>query len=117
VQDFYAEIDDPFSKQKLAEFTKKYPKASFGSATNGPAWYRGLYLWKAAVEKAGSTDLAKVNDAMDSVSYDKLIGGPAKMVPGTRHCELRMYLGEMRADGNAKVLKDLGAQAPKGQCA
>jgi branched-chain amino acid transport system substrate-binding protein len=69
------------------------------------------------VEKAGSTDLAKVNEAMDSVSADKLIGGPAKMVPGTRHCELTLFLGEMQGDGSVKVLDDLGAQPPKGQCA
>jgi hypothetical protein len=39
------------------------------------------------------------------------------MVPGTRHCELTMYLGAMQADGSVKTLKDLGAQDPKGQCA
>jgi branched-chain amino acid transport system substrate-binding protein len=116
-QDFFQSISDPFSQQKFKEFTQKYPKAPFGSALNSPAWYRGIYLWKTAVEKAGSTDLAKVNQAMDSASYDKLIGGPAKMVPGTRHCELTMYLGAMQADGSVKTLKDLGAQDPKGQCA
>jgi ABC-type branched-subunit amino acid transport system substrate-binding protein len=116
-QDFFQGISDEFSKQKVAEFTQKYPKAPFGSALNSPAWYRGIHLWKAAVEKAGSTDLAKVNEAMDSVSADKLIGGPAKMVPGTRHCELTLYLGEMQGDGSVKVLDDLGAQPPKGQCA
>jgi ABC-type branched-subunit amino acid transport system substrate-binding protein len=116
-QDFFQGISDEFSKQKFAEFTQKYPKAPFGSALNSPAWYRGIYLWKAAVEKAGSTDLAKVNEAMDSVSADKLIGGPAKMVPGTRHCELTLFLGEMQGDGSVKVLDDLGAQPPKGQCA
>jgi branched-chain amino acid transport system substrate-binding protein len=116
-QDFFQSISDPFSKQKFAEFTKQYPKTPFGSALNSPAWYRGIYLWKAAVEKAGSTDLAKVNAAMDAVGYDKLIGGPAKMVPGTRHCELTMYLGKMQGDGSVKTLKDLGAQQPAGQCA
>jgi urea transport system substrate-binding protein len=116
VQDYYAAIDDPFSKREAGAIAKKYPKASFGSATNGPAWYRGIHMWKAAVEKAGSTDLTEVNDAMDSIAVEKLIGGPARMVPGTRHCELSMYLAEMQANGPAKVLKDLGAQAPKGQC-
>jgi ABC-type branched-subunit amino acid transport system substrate-binding protein len=116
-QDFFQSIKDPFSQQKYKEFTQKYPKAPFGSALNSPAWYRGLYLWKTAVEKAGSTDLDKVNQAMDSVSYDKLIGGPAKMIPGTRHCQLTMYLGQMQADGKVKTLKDLGSQPPKGQCA
>jgi ABC-type branched-subunit amino acid transport system substrate-binding protein len=116
-QDFFQKVSDPFSTQKVAEFTKQYPKAPFGSALNSPAWYRGIHLWKAAVEKAGSTDLAKVNEAMDSASAEKLIGGPARFVPGTQHCELTLYLGEMQGDGSVKVLDDLGAQAPKGQCA
>jgi branched-chain amino acid transport system substrate-binding protein len=116
-QDYFQSISDTFSNDKVAEFRAKYPKAPFGSALNSPAWYRGLYLWKAAVEKAGSTDLGKVNAAMDSASADKLIGGPAKFVPGTQHCELTLYLGEMQADGSVKTLKDLGAQPPKGQCA
>jgi ABC-type branched-subunit amino acid transport system substrate-binding protein len=116
-QDFFQSIKDPFSQQKFKEFSQKYPKAPFGSALNSPAWYRGIYLWKTAVEKAGSTELSKVNAAMDSVSYDKLIGGPAKMIPKTRHCELTMYLGEMQANGSVKTMKDLGSQQPKGQCA
>jgi branched-chain amino acid transport system substrate-binding protein len=116
-QDYFQPISDQFSTDKMAEFKQKYPKAPFGSALNSPAWYRGIHLWKAAVEKAGSTDLAKVNAAMDSIGADQLIGGPAKFVPGTQHCELTLYLGEMQGDGSVKVLDDLGAQAPKGQCA
>jgi branched-chain amino acid transport system substrate-binding protein len=116
-QDFFQKVSDPVTAEKFAAFTKANPKAPFGSALNSPAWYRGIHLWKAAVEKAGSTDLAKVNEAMDSASSDALIGGPAKMVPGTRHAELTLYLGEMQGDGSVKVLEDLGAQPPKGQCA
>jgi branched-chain amino acid transport system substrate-binding protein len=116
-QDFFQKISDPFSQQKMAEFRRKYPKAPFGSALNSPAWYRGIHLWKAAVEKAGSLELGKVDAAMDGIGVDKLIGGPAKFVPGTRHCELTLYLGEMQGDGSVKVLDDLGAQPPKGQCA
>ncbi|MBX5440820.1 MAG: ABC transporter substrate-binding protein [Solirubrobacteraceae bacterium] len=115
-QDYFATIDDPFTKQEVAAFRKKYPKAPFGSALNSPAWYRGLYLWKVAVENAGSTDLDAVNEAMNSASYDRLIGGPSRFVPGTKHVELTMYLGEMQADGSVKVLKDLGPQEPEGQC-
>jgi urea transport system substrate-binding protein len=116
-QDFFPSISDPFSLQEVARFQKKYPGVPFGSVLNSPAWYRGLYLWKAAVEKGGSTELTKVNAAMSSVSYDRLIGGPAKIVPGTRHCELTMYLGDMQRTGAVKTLKDLGRQLPEGQCA
>jgi ABC-type branched-subunit amino acid transport system substrate-binding protein len=116
-QDFFPSISDPFSLEEVARFEKRYPGVPFGSVLNSPAWYRGLYLWKTAVEKAGSTELTKVNAAMSSVSYDRLIGGPARVAPGTRHCELTMYLGDMQRTGAVKTLKDLGRESPEGQCA
>jgi branched-chain amino acid transport system substrate-binding protein len=115
-QDFFPSISDPFSLEEVGKFTKKYPGVPFGSVLNSPAWYRGLYLWKTAVEKAGSTDLGKVNTAMNSASYERLIGGPAKIMPGSRHCELTMYLGDMQRNGSVKTLKDLNQQLPEGQC-
>lgn len=115
-QDYYPSIHDKLSHTEAAKYTKLYPKAPFGSALNSPAWYRGIYLWKAAVEKAGTTKLDHVDAAMNGVSYKKLIGGPAHMVPGTRHCQLTMYLGEMQADGSVKTLKNLGSEPPEGQC-
>jgi urea transport system substrate-binding protein len=116
-QDYYDSIEDEFSTTTVAKFREQYADAPFGSALNSPAWYRGIHLWKAAVEKAGSVELDAVNEAMDSIGAEQLIGGPAKFVPGTRHCELTLYLGEMQAGGKVKVLDDLGSQAPQGQCA
>lgn len=116
-QDYFGTIDDGFSNETVAAFREKYPKAPFGSALNSPAWYRGIHLWKAAVERAGSVEVDAVNEAMDSIGTEQLIGGPAKFVPGTRHCELTLYLGEMQGDGTVKVLDDLGTQPPRGQCA
>ena len=115
-QDYYPSISDKLSIAEAAKYQKHYPTAPFGSALNSPAWYRGIYLWKAAVEKAGSTKLNDVNKAMNTASYKKLIGGPARFVAGTRHCQLTMYLGEMQADGSVKTLKNLGSQLPVGQC-
>jgi urea transport system substrate-binding protein len=115
-QDYYPSISDKFSIAEAAKYQKHYPTAPFGSALNSPAWYRGIYLWKAAVEKAGSTKFNDVNKAMNTASYKKLIGGPARFVAGTRHCQLTMYLGEMQADGSVKTLKNLGSQLPVGQC-
>jgi urea transport system substrate-binding protein len=115
-QDYYPSIGDKFSLAEAKKYAKVYPSAPFGSALNSPAWYRGIYLWKAAVEKAGSTKLDKVNAAINGASYKRLIGGPARMIPGSRHCQLTMYLGEMQADGSVRTLKNLGSQRPAGQC-
>lgn len=116
-QDYFPAIKDPFSQKEVAKFQRQYPKAVFSSLYNSPAWYRGLYLWKLAAEKAGSVDTDKVNAAMDSIGSNKLIGGPARFVPGTRHCELPMYLGELEGPPNrVKILHDLGDIKPTGQC-
>jgi len=118
VQDYYAPITDPFSRAEVAKFNKEQPKAAglFASTFNAPAWYRSFYLWKAAVEKAGSFDTAKVNKAMDSVSLTKSIGGPVGFAPGTKHLKLSMYLGQSNGDGSETVLKSLGQIEPY-QCA
>ena len=117
VQDYFLSVDDPFSTKKVAAFKKRYPDLVFGPTFNSPAWYRGLHLWRLAAEKAKSVETQKVNAAMDSVGSSSLIGGPARFIPGTRHCELTMYLGEMQAGGTVKMLKNLGGLQPTGQCA
>ena len=117
VQDYFLSVEDPFSSEKVAAFKKRYPDLVFGPTFNSPAWYRALHLWALAAEKAKSVATKDVDAAMDGISSDELIGGPARFVPGTRHCELAMYLGEMQADGTVKVLKDLGRLQPEGQCA
>jgi branched-chain amino acid transport system substrate-binding protein len=78
--------------------------------------YEAVYLYKAAVEKAGSTDSAKVLAALGTVSFT----GPRGLVTMDKqhHAPLTMYLGQVQADGSVKVVKsfpnvDPGAQCPK----
>jgi branched-chain amino acid transport system substrate-binding protein len=114
VQDYFGPVTDSFTKSEVAKFNKQHPEAAglFASTFNGPAWYRSIYLWKAAVEKAGSFDTAKVNKAMDSIGLKQSIGGPVKFVPGTKHVSLPMYLGQSNGDGSETILKNLGAIPP-----
>jgi urea transport system substrate-binding protein len=67
--------------------------------------YNGVYLWKKAVEKAGSFDVAKVNAALESgISFD----GPGGKVTTqkNRHLTKNVFIGETRADGQFKILKE-----------
>ena len=67
--------------------------------------YDGVYLWKAAVEKAGSFDVDKVNAALEAgISFD----GPGGKVTTqkNRHLTKNVYIGETRADGQFKTLKE-----------
>ena len=114
MQDFYLPVTDPFTKAEVAKFNKQHPEAAglFSATFNAPAWYRSIYLWKAAVEKAKSFDTAKVNKAMDSISLKQSIGGPVSFAPGTKHVNLPMYLGKSNADGSNTIVKSLGTIAP-----
>ncbi|MBB4010546.1 substrate-binding protein [Allorhizobium taibaishanense] len=78
--------------------------------------YEAIYLYKAAVEKAGSTKTAAVRDALLSVSFT----GPRGTIAMSKqhHAPLTMYLGQVQADGSVKVVDsykdvDPGEQCPK----
>lgn len=67
--------------------------------------YDGLYLWKAAVEKAGTFDVEKVKDTLESneISFD----GPGGRITMNKnhHATKNVYIGETRANGQFKILK------------
>jgi urea transport system substrate-binding protein len=67
--------------------------------------YNGVYLWKAAVEKAKSFEPAKVMAALESgISFD----GPGGKVitQKNHHLTKNVYIGETKADGQFKILKE-----------
>jgi urea transport system substrate-binding protein len=67
--------------------------------------YDGAYLWKAAVEKAGSFDVDKVRATLESgsISYNGP-GGKITMLPN-HHATKNVYIGETKANGQFKILK------------
>ena len=78
--------------------------------------YEAVYLYKAAVEKAGSTDAKPVLDALDEVSFT----GPRGTIQMSKqhHAPLTMYLGQVQEDGSVVVVEsfqdvDPGEQCPK----
>ena len=78
--------------------------------------YEAVYLYKAAVEKAGSTDAKAVLDVLDEVSFT----GPRGTIQMSKqhHAPLTMYLGQVQEDGSVVVVEtfkdvDPGEQCPK----
>lgn len=68
--------------------------------TNDPmeAHYIGFNMWVKAVEKAGSTDPTKVQDAIIGVEFPNLTGGTAKMLPN-HHISKPVLIGEIQDNG------------------
>jgi urea transport system substrate-binding protein len=73
--------------------------------TNDPmeAHYIGFNMWVKAVEKAGTTDPAKVEDAIIGVEVPNLTGGTAKMLPN-HHITKPVLIGEIQDDGQFTVV-------------
>ena len=67
--------------------------------------YDGVYLWKAAVEKAGSFDVDKVREVLESgdIKFDGP-GGQTTMQTN-HHVTKNVYVGETKANGQFKILK------------
>jgi urea transport system substrate-binding protein len=67
--------------------------------------YDGAYLWKAAVEKAGSFDVDKVRDALESEAIGFDGPGGKITINKNHHATKNVYIGETRANGQFKILK------------
>ena len=82
-------------------------KAKYGEdrVTGDPieAGYIAVYLWAAAVEKAGSTDVDKVKEAAKGLTFQAPEG--LVTVDGeTQHIYKKVLIGEVQADGMFKEL-------------
>ena len=111
---YFTNIDSPKNKEFLAAMQKK-----FGADLKTPndlsvPQYEGVYLYKAAVEKAGSTDADKVIAALSTVSFE----GPRGNIQMNkqRHAPLTMYLGQVQKDGSIKILESFKNVDPGAQC-
>ncbi len=107
-------LDSPKAKEFMAAMQKK-----FGANLKTPndlsvPQYDAIYLYKAAVEKAGSFDSDAIVKALAEVSFD----GPRGKVQMSkqRHAPLNMYLGQVQKDGSVKVIETFNNVDPGEQC-
>jgi branched-chain amino acid transport system substrate-binding protein len=106
--------EDPFSAKLQAAYEKQFPGNflfAAGSAATGT--YRGLKLWEAAVKEAGSVDRDAVAKALDHAKIAEGPGGPAEMVPGQRHCKMKMYTAVAKGGKYEVVARSAGLVDPK----
>lgn len=67
------------------------------------AHYIGFNMWVQAVEKAGSTEAAAVQDAIIGVEVPNLTGGTSVMLPN-HHISKPVLIGEIQDDGQFDVV-------------
>jgi urea transport system substrate-binding protein len=106
---YYQSLDSPENKAFVEAF-KTYAEAKGlpggrNRVTDDPieAAYFGVYVWKAAVEKAGGFEVDKVTQAALGLEFDAP-GGKKKMHAENHHTFKPVYIGKIRADGQFDVI-------------
>ncbi len=115
---YFQSINTPDNKKFVKNF-KAYCKrnnlpGSSKRVTDDPieAAYFGVYVWKAAVEKAGSFDVDKVRQAVYGLEFDAP-GGSKKMHESNQHTLKPVYIGEIRKNGQFRIIyKSKGLVSP-----
>ncbi len=101
---YFQSLDNPNNKAFVEAFKARYgANAVIGDVTQ--AAYLGPWLWKAAVEKAGSFDVDKVVAASPGIELKTAPEGYVK-VHENHHLWSRTRIGEAQADGQFKVIEE-----------
>ena len=110
---YFMSIDTPENKAFLKSWadwltTESYPGVvKENRAVDSPMVlsYDGVYLWKAAVEKAGSFDVDKVRAVLEA-GVDFTGPGGKVVMQANHHVTKTVYIGETKANGQFKILKE-----------
>lgn len=99
---YFQSIDTPINKKFVEEFKKKWgDKSVIGDVTQ--AAYLGPWLYKAAVERAGSFDVDKVQAALPGYVLKDAPEGPVT-VEKNHHLTTKLRIGQWQKDGQAKIV-------------
>ena len=99
---YFQSQDNPENKKFVEAFKKKWgAKSVIGDVTQ--AAYLGPWLYKAAVERAGSFDVDKVQAALPGYVFKDAPEGPVT-VETNHHLTTKLRIGQWGKDGQAKVV-------------
>jgi len=98
---YFMTAETPENQKFVEAFKAKYGE---DRVTNDPmeAGYMAVYLWKQAVEKAGTTDIAKVREA----AYGQTLNAPEGTVTmnPNHHLSKVVRIGKIRDDGQFEIV-------------
>lgn len=100
---YFESLDTPENKKFVSQFHAKWGEnAPIGDVTQ--AAYEGPWLWKKAVEMAGSFDTDKVVKAEESgkITFDAPEG--LIYLEPNHHLKTKLRIGEWEADGQANIV-------------
>ena len=107
---YFQSVENPVNEQFVSKW-KAYAKAknlpgADKAVTNDPmeATYVGIHMWAQAVEKAGSTDVGKVRDALAGQTFEAPSGYTLTMDEKNHHLHKPVMIGEVQEDGQFSVV-------------
>ena len=111
---YLTNITSDENKSFLAAMEKKFGDDLLTPNDLSVPQYDAIYLYKAAIEKAGTADTEPVIEALAEVSFT----GPRGTVSMSdqRHAPLTMHLGQVQSDGSVEIVEIFENVDPGDQC-
>jgi urea transport system substrate-binding protein len=107
---YFQSVENPANSEFVAKW-QAYAKAkglpgADKAVTNDPmeATYVGIHMWAQAVEKAGSTSVDKVREALAGQSFEAPSGYTLVMDKTNHHLHKPVMIGEVQEDGQFSVV-------------
>lgn len=106
VWNYFQTVDTPENRKFVKAYKEKYGQ---DRVTDDPieAAYLSVYLWKQAVEKAGSTEVVKVRKAAKNIEFTAP-SGQVKIDAKTQHTWKTVRIGKVRLDGQIDEIWNSG---------
>lgn len=103
---YFQSLDATGNSTFVANFRKRYGATQ---VTDDPIEhaYTAVYLWAKSVEKAGSTDVAKVKEAARGLEFDAP-QGKVKIDAENQHIWEQAFIGKARSDGQFDAIWNSG---------
>jgi urea transport system substrate-binding protein len=107
---YFESVENPANKKFVADwkaYAKKHNLPGADKAvTNDPmeATYVGIHMWAQAAEKAKSTDVDKVREALAGQTFAAPSGYTLTMDKTNHHLHKPVMIGEIQADGQFNVV-------------
>lgn len=100
---YFQSLENENNKKFVAAFKERWGEDSvIGDVTQ--AAYLGPWIWKAAVEKAGSFDIDKIHAAHGGIELSDAPEGYVRVHNTNQHLWSRAKMGKIRADGQIDVI-------------
>jgi urea transport system substrate-binding protein len=102
---YFQSVDTPINRAFVNRFQAEHGEDRVVSDPMEAA-YSQVYLWKLAVERAGSFEVDQVLKAFDSGIEYEAPGGKIKVDPRSRHTYKPFLMGRIRGDGQFDILSE-----------